>query len=118
MPTHIASPTRIAPAGNKPKVIDEFVGRVNTHTADVSIARMTSPPGWIEPAQRPTFDEYTLVLSGVLHVEHDAGVLQVRAGEAVRVAAGERVRYVTPLGAEYVAVCIPAFSPDSVHRES
>jgi quercetin dioxygenase-like cupin family protein len=117
VPTHIASPTRIAPAGNKPKVIDEFVGRVNTRTADVSIARMTSPPGWIEPAQRPAFDEYTLVLAGVLEVTHDHGVLRVRAGEAVHVARGERVRYATPEGAEYVAVCLPAFAPDTVHRE-
>jgi len=117
MPTHISAPTRIAPAGSKPKVIDEFVGRVNTRTAAVSIAKMTSPPGWVEPAQRPEFDEYTLVLSGTLEVTHDGGVLTVRAGEAVHVVAGERVRYATPGGAEYVAVCLPAFAPDTVHRE-
>ncbi len=119
MPVHIPRPTRIAPAGNKPKVIDEFVGRVNTGTAAVSIARMQSPPGWVEPAQRPEFDEYTVVLAGVLTVEHDAGTLEVRAGEAVLVRAGERVRYATPgaEGAEYVAVCLPAFAPGTVHRE-
>jgi quercetin dioxygenase-like cupin family protein len=118
MPTHIAAPARVTAAGSKPKIIDEFVGRASTRTRDVSIARMTSPPGWSEPPQRPEFDEYTLVLSGALQVEHDGGVLQVRAGEVVHVAAGERVRYATPEGAEYVAICLPAFAPDTVHREA
>lgn len=118
MPTHIAAPARIPPAGSPPKIIAEYVGRVNTRTSGVSIARMTSPPGWSEPPQRPEFDEYTLVLSGAVTVEHEGGVLQVRAGEAVHVAAGERVRYSTPQGAEYVAICLPAFSPDTVHREA
>jgi mannose-6-phosphate isomerase-like protein (cupin superfamily) len=119
MPVHIPAPTRVASAGSRPKQIDEFVGRVNTRTAAVSIARMTSPQGWVEPAQRPEFDEYTLVLAGTLRVEGDDAVLDVRAGEAVHVGAGERVRYSTPLegGAEYVAVCLPAFTPETVHRE-
>ena len=119
MPTHIPKPTRIEAAGNKPKVIDEFVGRVNTGSAAVSIARMRSPGGWVEPAQRPAFDEYTIVLRGMVRVEHDGGTLDVHAGEAIMTRAGERVRYGTPLdeGAEYIAVCLPAFSPDSVHRE-
>lgn len=119
MPRHITAPTRIAPAGNKPKLIDEYVGRVNTGTKGMSVARMRSPAGWVEPAQRPEFDECTVVLAGLLRVEHDGGVLEVRAGEAVLVSAGERVRYSTPApeGAEYVAVCLPAFSPDIVHRE-
>ena len=118
MPTLIPRPTRIESAGNQPKVIDEFVGRVNTGTAMVSIARMRSPSGWVEPAQRPEFDEYTVVLAGALTVEHDGGMIEVRAGEAVLVRAGERVRYSTPHadGAEYVAVCLPAFAPGTVHR--
>lgn len=118
MPRHIASPTRVAAVGTPPKVIEEFVGRVNTGTDDVSIARMTSPPGWSEPAQTPEFDEWTLVLEGVLRVEHDGGVLDVAAGEAVLVSAGERVRYSTPQGARYVAVCAPAFAPDLAHRDA
>jgi mannose-6-phosphate isomerase-like protein (cupin superfamily) len=120
MPVHIASTTRIEAAGNKPKLIDEFVGRVNTGTEALSIARMRSPAGWVEPAQRPAFDEYTVVLAGALRVEHDGGILDVRAGEAVMVRAGERVRYSTPHegGAEYLAVCLPAFSPDTVRREA
>ena len=118
MPLHIPSPTRIASAGNRPKLIDEYVGRVSTGTATASVARMQSPAGWIEPAQVPEFDEVTLVLEGLLRVEHDAGTLDVRAGEAVLCRAGERVRYATPEpgGASYVAVCVPAFSPDTVHR--
>ncbi len=104
--------------GDPPKQIEEFVGRVNTETDSVSIARMVSPPGWDEPAQTPAFDEYTLVLSGLLRVEHDGGALDVRAGEAVITHRGERVRYSTPgEGAEYVAICLPAFSPDTVHRD-
>ena len=119
MPTHIAAPTRIASAGNKPKLIDEFIGRVRTGESRLSVARMRSPGGWLEPAQCPTFDEFTLVLSGLLRVEHDGGTLDVRAGEAVWTHAGERVRYGTPEpdGAEYVAICLPAFSPDTVQRE-
>ena len=119
MPLHVAGPTRITSAGNKPKLIDEFIGRVNTAEARLSVARMRSPAGWVEPAQRPEFDEFTLVLHGMLRVEHDGGTLHVRVGELVFVEAGERVRYSTPEpgGAEYVAVCLPAFSPDTVHRE-
>ncbi len=119
MPKLVAAPTTITSAGNKPKRIDEYVGRVNSGSADVSIAHMRSPSGWEEPAQRPAFDEYTLVLRGMLRVTHDAGVFDVRAGQAVITRAGERVRYSTPEvdGAEYVAVCLPAFSPETVRRE-
>lgn len=119
MPKLLPLPARVTAAGNKPKIIDEYVGRVNTGATHVSIARMRSPEGWVEPAQRPEFEEHTLVLSGLLRVEHDGGVLDVRAGEMVCVHAGERVRYSTPEpgGAEYVAVCLPAFSPETVHRE-
>jgi mannose-6-phosphate isomerase-like protein (cupin superfamily) len=128
MPRHIAGPTVIKAAGNKPKLIQEFVGRVNTPDAvkqgEPSIARMKSPGGWVEPGQRPEFDEYTLVLEGLLRVEsRDAGGalqhLDVRAGEAVITPAGEWVRYSTPGegGAQYIAVCLPAFSPDTVHRD-
>lgn len=119
MPTHIAGPTRIEAAGNKPKIIEEFVGRVNSGTTGASMARMTSPSGWVEPGQRPEFDEFTLVLRGEVHVEHDGGRVVVGAGEAVITHAGEWVRYSTPGpdGAEYVAVCLPAFSPDTVHRD-
>jgi len=120
MPTHIGAPTRIEAAGNKPKLIEEFVGRVNTKTADVSVAKMKSPGGWVEPGQRPDFDEFTLVLRGTLHVEHEGGTLEVSAGQAVITHKGEWVRYSTPGddGAEYVAVCLPAFSPDTVHRDA
>jgi mannose-6-phosphate isomerase-like protein (cupin superfamily) len=119
MPRHIGAPTRIEAAGNKPKLIDEYVGRVTTRTADVSIAHMRSPSGWEEPRQRPEFTEYTIVLKGVLRVEHDGGAFDVSAGQAVIALPGEAVRYSTPgaEGAEYVAVCTPAFSPDTVHRE-
>jgi mannose-6-phosphate isomerase-like protein (cupin superfamily) len=119
MPQHIPAPTHVACAGNKPKLIDEFVGRVNTGTTSLSIAHMRSPGGWLEPAQTPEFDEYTVVIRGMVRVEHEGGVLDVRAGEAVRTRAGERVRYSTPLeeGAEYIAVCLPAFAPETVHRE-
>ena len=119
MPTHIPAPTRIAAAGNKPKEIAEYVGRVNSKTSAVSVAQMKSPPGWVEPGQTPRFDEYTLVLRGMLRVEHRGGVIDVRAGEAVIAHAGEWVRYSSPEadGAEYVAVCVPAFSPDTVHRD-
>ena len=119
MPTLIKAPQRIEAASNKPKVIGEFVGRVASGTEVVSIARMRSPSGWAEPAQRPEFDEYTLVLRGELVVEHDDGELCVGPGQAVIAAAGERVRYHTPgpEGAEYIAVCAPAFAPHAVHRE-
>lgn len=119
MPQLISAPTRIEAAGNPPKRIEEFVGRVNTQTASVSIAHMRSPGGWTEPRQRPEFTEYSLVLSGMLRVEHDGGTIDVRAGQAVMAHPGEAVRYSTPLpeGAEYVAVCIPAFAPQTVHRE-
>jgi ethanolamine utilization protein EutQ (cupin superfamily) len=117
MPELIESPSRVEAAGTKPKLIEEFVGRVNTGEARVSIARMRSPAGWVEPGQRPEFDEWTLVLDGALHVEHEDGALDVAAGRAVLVRAGEWVRYSTPEGAEYVAVCLPAFSPETVHRD-
>jgi mannose-6-phosphate isomerase-like protein (cupin superfamily) len=119
MPTLIASPTRIAPAGNKEKIIDEYVGRVNTDTAQASVARMNSPEGWEEPGQTPEFDEFTLVIRGTVRVRHKSGTLDVTAGQAVIAHRGEWVRYSTPLagGAEYVAVCIPAFSPATVHRD-
>lgn len=117
MPQLIAKPTRIEAAGNIPKLIDEYVGRVNTGTSDASIAVMTSPEGWTEPGQRPDFDEYTLVLEGTVNVEHKDGTLAVEAGQAVLAKAGEWVRYGTPGGAKYVAICLPAFSPDTVHRD-
>jgi mannose-6-phosphate isomerase-like protein (cupin superfamily) len=117
MPELIASPSRVEAAGTKPKLIDEYAGRVNTGDERLSLAHMRSPAGWVEPGQRPEFDEYTLVLEGALHVEHEDGELQVAAGQAVLARAGEWVRYSTPEGAEYVAVCLPAFSPDTVHRD-
>lgn len=119
MPTLIEKPTRITAAGNKPKRIDEFVGRVNSRTDAVSIAHMRSPSGWVEPGQTPEFDEYTYVLKGLLRVAHKGGSLDVRAGQAVITRNGEWVQYSTPLpdGAEYIAVCLPAFSPDTVHRD-
>lgn len=118
MPIKIEAPSIIKAAGNKPKVIEEYVGRINTKTRAVSIARMKSPAGWIEPGQRPEFDEYTLVLKGTLRVECEGQSLEVSAGEAVIVQRGEWVRYSTPnSGAEYIAVCLPAFSVETVHRE-
>jgi mannose-6-phosphate isomerase-like protein (cupin superfamily) len=119
MPTLIAQPTRIPCVGTKPKAINEFVGRANTDTASVSIARMISPAGWEEPGQTPEFDEYTVVLRGFLRVESRDGALDVQAGQGVISHAGEWVRYSTPgaEGAEYVAVCVPAFTPDTVHRD-
>jgi tRNA-Thr(GGU) m(6)t(6)A37 methyltransferase TsaA len=116
MPERIMNPAVIEAAGNKPKRIEEYVGRVRTQTATVSVARMTSPAGWEEPAQTPEFDEVTLVLRGVLRVDGAGGPIEVGAGEAVLARAGETVRYATPDGAEYVAVCAPAFSPALVHR--
>jgi mannose-6-phosphate isomerase-like protein (cupin superfamily) len=119
MPTLILQPTVIAAAGNKPKRIEEYAGRVNTGHRDVSVARMVSPAGWVEPGQRPAFEEVTVVLRGMLQVEHEHGTLQVRAGQAVVVHPGEWVRYSSPEpdGAEYIAVCLPAFSMESVHRD-
>ena len=114
----IKAPTRIEAAGNKPKLIDEYVGRVNSSTTAVSIAHMRSPGGWREPRQTPEFHEYTIVLKGMVRVEHAGGTMDVKAGQAVMALPGETVRYSTPLdeGAEYIAVCLPAFSPASVHR--
>lgn len=119
MPTHVPGPTRVQAAGNKPKLIDEYIGRVNTGTSAVSVAHMRSPGGWVEPGQTPQFDEYTVVLAGALHVESREGTLVVEAGQAVITHAGEWVRYSTPgpAGAEYIAVCLPAFSPETVHRD-
>jgi mannose-6-phosphate isomerase-like protein (cupin superfamily) len=117
MPTFISTPVTVPAAGDPPKTIIEYVGRASTGSTDVSIARMSSPAGWSEPAQVPEFDEYTVVLAGSVLVEHDEGTTEVSAGQAIAVAAGERVRYSTPGGAEYLAVCLPAFSPDTVHRE-
>jgi mannose-6-phosphate isomerase-like protein (cupin superfamily) len=119
MPTLIPKPTRIEAAGNKPKLIDEYVGRVNSGSEQLSIAHMRSPGGWVEPGQTPQFDEYTLVLRGLMHVRHKDGELDVRAGQAVIAWAGEWVQYSTPEpdGAEYIAICLPAFSPDTVNRE-
>jgi len=120
MPTLIPSPTRIEAAGNKPKLIDEYVGRVNTGTEAVSVAHMRSPGGWVEPGQTPEFDEYTIVLKGLLRVAHRGGTLDVRAGQAVLARRGEWVRYSTPEpeGAEYIAICLPAFAPATVHRDA
>jgi len=120
MPELITGPSTVEAAGTKPKLIEEFVGRVNTGEERLSIARMRSPQGWVEPGQRPEFDEWTLVLDGCLHVEHEAGELDVRAGQAVLVRGGEWVRYSTPAegGAAYVAVCLPAFAPGTVNRDA
>ena len=119
MPTLITSPTIIEAAGNKPKIIREFIGRVNSATQKVSIARMSSPEGWEEPGQTPEFDEYTLVLKGMLRVKTKDQTFDVTAGQAIITYAGEWIRYGTPNpeGAEYVAVCLPAFSPETVHRD-
>ena len=119
MPTLISTPTRITAAGNKPKVIEEFIGLVNSGESRLSIARMRSPSGWVEPGQTPEFDEFTLVLKGSLRVSHRSGTLDVPAGQAVIARAGEWVQYSTPHpeGAEYIAVCLPAFSPQTVHRD-
>lgn len=117
MPTLIPKAACVEAAGNKPKIIEEHVGRVNTGTPGVSVAHMTSPAGWVEPGQTPEFDEYTLVLNGTLRVSHRGGDLDVRAGQAVIAHAGEWVRYSTPEGADYISVCLPAFSPSTVHRD-
>jgi len=119
MAKFISGPKIIPAAGQPPKIIEEFIGRVNSATAEISIARMTSPSGWSEPAQVPEFAEYTVVLNGELHVETQRAVYKLRAGQAIIVNGGERVRYSTPgaAGAEYIAVCLPAFSPATVHRD-
>jgi len=119
LPIKIQQPTIIEAPGNKPKIIKEFIGRVNSKTNELSIARMKSPSGWEEPGQTPEFDEYTIVISGMLRVESKTGTLDINAGEAVIVKSNEWVRYSTPGndGAEYLAVCLPAFSPDTVHRD-
>ncbi len=120
MATYIQKPTVIEAAGQPPKLIEEFIGRVNSGTTAVSIARMKSPSGWSEPGQTPEFDEYTVVLRGSLHVKLENAEFDVGAGQAIIVKAGEWVQYSSPSseGTEYIAVCIPAFSPDTVHRES
>jgi mannose-6-phosphate isomerase-like protein (cupin superfamily) len=120
MPHLISSPTRVTAAGNKPKIIEEFIGRVNTGESRLSVARMRSPAGWVEPGQTPEFDEFTLVLRGTLRVTHKGGELDVAAGQAVVAPAGEWVQYSTPSpeGAEYVAICLPAFAPQTVHRDA
>ena len=119
MPTFIATPTRIEAAGNKPKLIDEFIGRVNSATRQTSIAHMRSPSGWQEPGQTPEFDEFTVVLRGMPRVEHRAGAMEVHAGQAVIAHRGEWARYSTPEadGAKYIRVCLPAFALDTVHRD-
>jgi mannose-6-phosphate isomerase-like protein (cupin superfamily) len=119
VPKLIPQPTRIVAAGEPPKLIDEYVGRVNTHATAVSVAHMRSPPGWSEPGQRPEFDEYSIVLRGTLRVDHEEGSLDVEAGQAVLARGGEWVRYSTPgdQGAEYIAVCLPAFSPATVNSD-
>lgn len=120
MPTFISQPTRITAAGNKPKLIDEYIGRVNSKTDAASIAHMRSPEGWQEPGQKPEFDEFTVVLKGMMRVYHEGGHTDVRAGQAIIAHAGEWIRYSTPEagGAEYIAVCLPAFSPNTVHRDA
>src|SRR5262249_17564597 len=120
MPELITKPTRVEAAGNKPKLIDEYIGRVNSGDGAVSVAHMRSPGGWVEPGQTPEFDEFTVVLKGVLRVEHSARQMDVAAGQAVVARGGEWIRYSTPTeeGAEYIAVCMPAFSRGTVHRDA
>ena len=119
MPTLVAEPTRITAAGNKPKLIDEYIGRVNSKTSSLSVAHMRSPQGWEEPGQAPEFDEFTVVLKGTLRLRHRSGEMDVKAGQAVIAHKGEWVQYSTPMegGAEYIAVCSPAFSMESVQRD-
>jgi hypothetical protein len=116
MPELIGAPQQIPVPGQK--IIEEYAGRVNTGETQVSVAHMRSPAGWSEPGQRPEFDEFTLVLRGALQVEHESGMMEVKGGQAIVTRKGEWVRYSTPQGAEYVAICIPAFSPDTVHRDA
>jgi len=118
-PTLLSAPTRVEAAGNKPKLIDEYIGRVNSGTSATSVAHMRSPGGWLEPGQTPDFDEFTVVLKGMIRVEYKGGALDVRAGQAVIAHKGQWVRYSTPEteGAEYIAVCLPAFSMETVHRD-
>lgn len=120
MPTLIDKPTRIEAAGNKPKLIDEFIGRVNSRDDAISVAHMRSPSGWVEPGQTPEFDEFTIVLKGMLRVKHKAGTLDVQPGQAIVAYKGEWIQYSTPGpdGAEYIAICLPAFSPATVHRDA
>jgi mannose-6-phosphate isomerase-like protein (cupin superfamily) len=120
MPTLIGKPARIEAAGNKPKIIEEFIGRVNSRSEGISIARMQSPQGWTEPGQKPEFEEFTIVLKGMLRVAYNGGSLDVRAGQAVIAHRDEWIQYSTPEegGAEYIAVCLPAFAPDIVHRDA
>jgi mannose-6-phosphate isomerase-like protein (cupin superfamily) len=118
LPILISQPTRIQAAGTKPKLIDEYIGRVNSKTQAASVAHMRSPAGWEEPGQRPEFNEFTIVLNGMVRVKHETGSLDVRAGQAVIAHKGEWIQYSTPEGAEYIAVCLPAFSPDTAHRDS
>lgn len=119
MPKLIEQPMKIKAAGNKPKVIQEFIGRANTQTSDVSIAHMESPPGWAEPGQTPEFDEYSVVLRGVLRVTTKSGVFDVKENQAIIVSKGEWVQYSSPTkeGASYIGICVPAFSMDTVHRD-
>jgi mannose-6-phosphate isomerase-like protein (cupin superfamily) len=119
MPTHVRSATEIKAAGNKPKIINEFFGRVNTGTEALSIAHMQSPSGWVEPGQTPEFDEYTVVLRGTLQIAFNGGRFDVHAGQAVLAHKGEWIQYSSPFeeGAEYIAVCLPAFTPEGVHRD-
>jgi len=119
VPTRISAPTRVEAAGNKPKLIDEYMGRVNSKTQHLSVAHMRSPGGWQEPGQTPDFEEFTVVLRGMLRVEHREGTMDISAGQAVIAHPGEWVRYSTPTeeGAEYIAICLPAFSMDTVHRD-
>jgi mannose-6-phosphate isomerase-like protein (cupin superfamily) len=119
MPTLISQPTKIEAAGNKPKIIEEFIGRVNSNESRLSVAKMKSPGGWVEPGQTPQFDEFTVVLNGMLRVKHKGGEIDVKAGQAIIAHAGEWVQYSSPEaeGAEYVAICLPAFSPATVHRD-
>jgi mannose-6-phosphate isomerase-like protein (cupin superfamily) len=119
MPTLISQPTKIEAAGNKPKIIEEFIGRVNSNESRLSVAKMKSPGGWVEPGQTPQFDEFTVVLNGMLRVKHKGGEIDVKAGQAIIARAGEWVQYSSPEaeGAEYVAICLPAFSPATVHRD-
>lgn len=118
VPTLIPQPTRIQAAGTKPKLIDEYIGRVNSKTQAASVAHMRSPAGWEEPGQRPEFDEFTLVLKGLLRVTHSSGSLDIHSGQAVIAHKGEWIQYSTPEGAEYIAICVPAFSPETVHRDA